>query len=47
MRAAGRSVTEMLALLRARLAAEPADELVTAAGEQWEITELRLRAVFG
>ena len=45
--ALGRSEPELLALLRARLAAEPADELVTAAHEQWRITELGLRAAYG
>ena len=45
VRAAGRSAPEMLALLRSRLANEPAAELRVAAGQQWEITALRLRTM--
>ena len=41
--AAGRSAEEMLAALRARLANDPETELRVAAGEQWRITELRLK----
>ncbi len=40
--ASGKSATEMLALLRARLGNDPAEELSVAAGEQQKITELRL-----
>jgi 2-oxo-4-hydroxy-4-carboxy-5-ureidoimidazoline decarboxylase len=40
--ATGKSAEEMLALLRARLANEPAEELVVAAAEQLKITHLRL-----
>lgn len=42
VRAAGRSAPEMLAMLRERLANDPADELRIAAAQQWEITRLRL-----
>ena len=41
--ASGRSAEEMLTALRQRLAADPADELRTAAGEQAQITDVRLR----
>lgn len=41
--ASGRSAEEMLALLRERLANDPATELRVAAAEQEKITELRLR----
>ena len=41
--AAGRSAEEMLATLRERLSNDPEAELRVAAGEQWRITELRLR----
>jgi len=41
--AAGKSAEEMLALLRERLGNDPETELRVAAGEQWRITELRLR----
>lgn len=41
--AAGRSAEEMLALLRGRIDNDPEAELHVAAGEQWRITELRLR----
>ena len=41
--ATGRTAEEMLGLLRARLANEPEEELRVAAGEQWRITELRLK----
>jgi 2-oxo-4-hydroxy-4-carboxy-5-ureidoimidazoline decarboxylase len=40
--ATGKSASEMLALLRARLPNEPAYELAVAAGEQARITRLRL-----
>jgi 2-oxo-4-hydroxy-4-carboxy-5-ureidoimidazoline decarboxylase len=40
--ATGKSADEMLALLQARLANDPRDELLIAAGEQAKITELRL-----
>jgi 2-oxo-4-hydroxy-4-carboxy-5-ureidoimidazoline decarboxylase len=40
--ATGRSAPEMLELLRARLANEPAAELAIAAGEQRKITAIRL-----
>lgn len=40
--ASGKSATEMLALLRARLGNDPAEELGVAADEQKKITELRL-----
>ena len=41
--ATGKSAEEMLALLRERLHNDPETELRVAAGEQWRITELRLR----
>ena len=41
--AAGKSAEEMLALLRERINNDPEAELRVAAGEQWRITELRLR----
>ena len=41
--ATGKSAEEMLALLRGRLHNDPGAELRVAAGEQWRITELRLR----
>lgn len=40
--ASGKSAEEMLALLRARLANDPAQEIVVAAAEQGKITRLRL-----
>ena len=40
--ATGKTAEEMLALLRRRLGNEPQAELLTAAGEQAKITELRL-----
>jgi 2-oxo-4-hydroxy-4-carboxy-5-ureidoimidazoline decarboxylase len=40
--ASGKSAAEMLDLLRARLANQPADELAIAAAEQAKITHLRL-----
>ena len=43
VRASGRSAEEMLALLRDRLGNTPDRELHVAAGQQWEITALRLR----
>jgi allantoicase len=42
VRAAGRSAEELLALLEERLGNDPAAELVVAAGQQAEITRLRL-----
>jgi allantoicase len=45
--ATGRSGTEMLAALRARLGNDPATELRVAAGEQVEITRLRLARLLG
>ena len=45
VRASGRSAEQMLALLRQRLANDPATEIRVAAGQQWEITALRLRAL--
>jgi OHCU decarboxylase len=42
IRAAGRSAEEILALLRERLGNEPARELRVAAGQQAEITAMRL-----
>jgi 2-oxo-4-hydroxy-4-carboxy-5-ureidoimidazoline decarboxylase len=42
VRATGKSADEMLALLQARLANDPATELAIAAGEQRKITRLRL-----
>lgn len=41
--ATGKSAEEMLALLRGRLGNDPETELRVAGGEQWRITELRLR----
>lgn len=41
--AAGRTAEEMLALLRGRIDNDAEAELRVAAGEQWRITELRLR----
>jgi OHCU decarboxylase len=41
--ATGKSAEEMLALLRGRLNNDPETELRVAAGEQWRITELRLK----
>jgi 2-oxo-4-hydroxy-4-carboxy-5-ureidoimidazoline decarboxylase len=41
--ATGKSAEEMLALLRGRIDNDPEIELRVAAGEQWRITELRLR----
>jgi OHCU decarboxylase len=43
VRAAGRSAGEMLTLLRERMGNDPATELRVAAGQQAEITALRLR----
>ena len=43
VRAAGRSGEEMLALARQRLSNDPATEREVAAGQQREITRLRLR----
>ncbi|MCK9893380.1 allantoicase [Frankia sp. AgB32] len=43
VRAAGRSAEEMLGLLQQRLANDPAEELRVAAGQQAEITALRIR----
>ncbi len=45
--ATDKSADEMLALLRARLGNEPADELAIAAGEQRKITRLRLAKLLG
>ncbi len=44
--ATGKSAEEMLALLRERINNDPETELRVAAGEQWRITELRLRKFF-
>jgi OHCU decarboxylase len=41
--ATGRTAVEMLAVLRERLNNDPETELRVAAGEQWRITELRLK----
>ncbi|MFL6335960.1 MAG: 2-oxo-4-hydroxy-4-carboxy-5-ureidoimidazoline decarboxylase [Pyrinomonadaceae bacterium] len=41
--ATGKSAEEMLALLRERINHDPETELRVAAGEQWRITELRLK----
>ena len=41
--ATGRTADEMLAALRGRIDNDPETELRVAAGEQWRITELRLR----
>lgn len=43
--ASGKSASEMLGLLEARLPNEPARELTIAAGEQAKITQLRLEKV--
>ena len=43
IRAAGRSAEDMLAQLRQRMGNDPATELQAAAGQQAEITTLRLR----
>jgi 2-oxo-4-hydroxy-4-carboxy-5-ureidoimidazoline decarboxylase len=43
--ATGKSATEMLALLRARLPNDPATEIRIAAAEQAKITELRLKGL--
>jgi OHCU decarboxylase len=43
VRATGKSAEEMLAALRGRMGNDPETELRVAAGEQWRITELRLR----
>lgn len=45
--ATGKSPEEMLAILTKRLENEPAEEIRTAAAEQAEITELRLRKLIG
>jgi allantoicase len=47
VRAAGRSPEELLGLLLERLDSDPGTELVEAAAQQWEITELRLRTLVG
>ena len=47
VRAAGRSASEMLALLRQRLDSDPDAELRVAAGEQAAITHLRLERLLG
>lgn len=47
VRATGRSAAQMLALLHERLACAPTDELRVAAGQQWEITALRLARLRG
>lgn len=44
--ASGKTVAEMLALLRQRLSNDPETELRVAAAEQAKITELRLRRMF-
>jgi len=44
--ATGKSAEEMLALLRERINNDSETELRIAAGEQWRITELRLRKFF-
>jgi OHCU decarboxylase len=41
--ATGKTAEEMLAILRARIGNDPETELRVAAGEQWRITELRLK----
>jgi OHCU decarboxylase len=41
--ATGKTADEMLGLLRARIDNDPETELRVAAGEQWRITELRLK----
>ena len=43
--ATGRSAEEMLAILRARLDHDPAEEIRIAAEEQAKITDLRLRGL--
>jgi 2-oxo-4-hydroxy-4-carboxy-5-ureidoimidazoline decarboxylase len=43
--ATGRSAEEMLAILRARLDHDPAEEILVAAEEQAKITDLRLRGL--
>jgi OHCU decarboxylase len=45
VRATGRTAEEMLALLRARLENDPRAEIAIAAGQQAEITALRLDAI--
>ena len=45
--ATGKSAEEMLAILRARLANDPATELRAAAGEQARITRIRLEKLLG
>ena len=45
--AAGRTVPEMLAMLKERLGHDPAAELRVAAAEQQKITRLRLARLFG
>lgn len=45
--ATGKSAGEMLALLQARLGADPDDELPVAAAEQRKITRLRLEKLLG
>lgn len=45
--ATGKSAADMLAILRERLANDPATELRIAAGEQAKITALRLRKLLG
>jgi allantoicase len=47
VRAAGRSAEELLSLLEERLANDPEEELRVAAGEQREITALRLERLLG
>jgi OHCU decarboxylase len=47
VRAAGRSAEQLLELLRERLTNDPATELTAAAGQQWEITGLRLAQALG
>jgi 2-oxo-4-hydroxy-4-carboxy-5-ureidoimidazoline decarboxylase len=45
--AAGKSATEILAILDRRMASSPADELLEAAEQQRQITQLRLRRWLG
>ena len=45
--ATGRTAEEMLGLLRARMGNDRETELRAAAGEQWRITELRLKKFLG
>lgn len=45
--ATGKTAGEMLALLRARLASDPRDEVRTAAAEQAKITRIRLEKLLG